>query len=329
LSFEELGHAWLKAFQCFRVSYISGSDGHNAMPKQANVDKNGETSVGEPLSLLIKEYIDQQIQNSKETDEPSKKKKWKNSWRSASPITKATFILASAVSIATVAYSIIAAFQLSEMKRTNSLTQQALNGSEDTLNKTLAKLQGQIDETHSLAGHAGDQATTAHSTLSVIQNQFRLDQRPYVLLAPTSRSGFDPSGHFFTDFFPVNYGKTPSIKGMTDRKMFIGDDAMHQADIWFRNFTKKLKETPLGAGSETLPQGIPGDQKGNWITITSAEPISQKSLSDIILSGNEKVVFVFSIRYTDSSSTPYRTDACFRLLTTGAMSQCPRHNDSY
>jgi hypothetical protein len=47
------------------------------------------------------------------------------------------------------------------MKRTNDLTQTALNGSNESLRKTLDKMQGQVDATNALAGHAKDQADNA------------------------------------------------------------------------------------------------------------------------------------------------------------------------
>lgn len=47
--------------------------------------------------------------------------------------------------------------QLAEMRHTNDLTQQALNQSGNTLNQTLAKMQGQIDATTKLYGEARKQ----------------------------------------------------------------------------------------------------------------------------------------------------------------------------
>ncbi len=103
------------------------------MPEQTDANNSGEAFEDGSLSPLIRAYIDQQIQNSKEADERSRKKKWKNSWRSASPITKGTFILGGAVAFATVAYSIIAGFELVQMKRTNGLTEEALQANAKSL----------------------------------------------------------------------------------------------------------------------------------------------------------------------------------------------------
>jgi hypothetical protein len=77
--------------------------------------------------------------------------------------------------------------QLSEMKRTNELTQQALKGNNDALQSTLVKMQGQVDATNVLAGHAKDQASsakqnadTAKATLQATIDNFHIEQRPWV-----------------------------------------------------------------------------------------------------------------------------------------------------
>jgi hypothetical protein len=52
------------------------------------------------------------------------RKSWKRSWRSASPITKATLIFSAIAAIATVAYAVIAAYQLLDLREaTKSATQ--------------------------------------------------------------------------------------------------------------------------------------------------------------------------------------------------------------
>ena len=66
----------------------------------------------------------------------TKERKWRNSWRSASPITKGSFVIAAAVGCATIAYAFIAYFQLgtmdgtlAEMKRSGTQsTQQMWSG---------------------------------------------------------------------------------------------------------------------------------------------------------------------------------------------------------
>ena len=53
--------------------------------------------------------------------------------------------------------------QLREMRHTNELTQQALNGSDITLSQTLEKMQGQITQMSRVADQAAVQAAAAKS----------------------------------------------------------------------------------------------------------------------------------------------------------------------
>jgi hypothetical protein len=59
------------------------------------------------------------------------------------------------------AYTWFTCLQWLQIRWTNRLTREALNDNDKTLSQTLAKLQGQIDATNVLAGHAKDQADHA------------------------------------------------------------------------------------------------------------------------------------------------------------------------
>ena len=96
------------------------------MPNHTEPNDDPESSKTEPIPPLLKAYIDGQLQNLHNIEQDSRKKRWKHAWRSASPITKGTFILTTSVAVATIAYVVIAALQLCEMRHTNQLTQSAL-----------------------------------------------------------------------------------------------------------------------------------------------------------------------------------------------------------
>jgi hypothetical protein len=101
----------------FRVSHSSYAG--VPMPNQNEHNDSREGSENEPISKSLKTYIDEQIKKAYDTDQDPKKKRWKHSWRSASPITRGTFLLTFSAAFATVAYAVIAAFQLSAMRDTN------------------------------------------------------------------------------------------------------------------------------------------------------------------------------------------------------------------
>jgi hypothetical protein len=60
--------------------------------------------------------------------------------------------------VALIVYTIFSVLQWAQIRWTNRLTREALDGSNYSLKQTLAKMQRQIDEMHSLATNAGTQA---------------------------------------------------------------------------------------------------------------------------------------------------------------------------
>ncbi len=88
-------------------------------------------------------------------------------------------------------YTYYAGHQLTEMRRTNDLTQQALNGSNQSLSETIAQMQEQSDQTGRLADNAGTQATqtkllardTHNLSLAAKTQASALDQQVKLLTA--------------------------------------------------------------------------------------------------------------------------------------------------
>jgi hypothetical protein len=89
------------------------------MAKQVNPGGGKRGTDEGSMPPAIKEYIDDQIQQSykRQDDGAPHKKRWKYSWRSASPITRGTFTMAALVCVATIANSVLGRFQLESMNR--------------------------------------------------------------------------------------------------------------------------------------------------------------------------------------------------------------------
>ncbi len=83
---------------------------------------------------------------------------WWQRFKRSSAHTQANIVCTFIVMVATIAYVAVATLQWLEIKRTNTLTQQALNGSGTALTQTLTKMQGQVDAMNKLADKAGIQA---------------------------------------------------------------------------------------------------------------------------------------------------------------------------
>lgn len=87
---------------------------------------------------------------------------WFQRFKRSTAHTQANIVCTFVVMLATIAYVIVAGLQWLEIKRTNSLTQQALNGNGVALTETLKKMQAQVDATSSLYVEAQKQTTLMH-----------------------------------------------------------------------------------------------------------------------------------------------------------------------
>lgn len=88
---------------------------------EAHDPKRGEDQADvQAFPPLVKAYIDKQVEHAvkQHTEAESKAKKFRNSWRAASPITKGSFYMTAGIAAATIAYAITAIFQLIAMHST-------------------------------------------------------------------------------------------------------------------------------------------------------------------------------------------------------------------
>lgn len=169
---------------------------------------NGEEDTDiKPLSTLIKAYIDQQIQDAikKQEEALPKKKKWRNSWRATSLITKASLFLSLAAVAATIAYTIAAWRTLVVMRQisTDSSAQTAqlidaanqmkaaawgfrgsAQGIDGNIGSAVGKLQLQVDQIKRSADAAKTASDTAKRQLALTEKQFEIAERPMVSVTP-------------------------------------------------------------------------------------------------------------------------------------------------
>ena len=104
------------------------------MPDNPNPDDANKNPYDQALDALIEAKVNDAVKKTQiNQSEPNKKKKWRNSWRSASPLTKAALIVSGFVALATIANSIAAGIQswtmgkqLEEMKGGGQQTERLL-----------------------------------------------------------------------------------------------------------------------------------------------------------------------------------------------------------
>jgi hypothetical protein len=158
----------------------------------------------------------------------------------------------------------------------------------------------------------------ANQAIKQAHDQFISELRPFIYFASKDESGFDRDRRFWVALYPVNYGKTPAFGVRGSRKMFVGTEALKQADAWFANL-EKAPHALIGSGIMPPSQSVDG-----YHTIISDDPILP---NDPALAKDFGIVFTERLQYTDLYRTDfYQTDYCYGRLASGAVGQCPSHN---
>jgi hypothetical protein len=112
------------------------------------------------------------------------------------------------------------------------------------------------------AGFAGWQDCLTRAAISDAREQFVKDQRPYVWsleYTPTKDAPHIVANEkMWANISWVNYGKSPAIRAKGTGKIFVGPDAMQQADKWFASLG--AGPLPSEPNAETIiAPGIPSD----------------------------------------------------------------------
>ncbi len=172
----------------------------------ANDPYRGEDQANiQALSSLAKAYVDQQIENAIEQYDASqtKIKRFRNSWRSASPITKGSFVMTAGIALATIIYAFIAwrtlramrsiaddnskqTYQMieaaNEIKHAGWTFSGAAIGTNNAVWGAVGKLNAQAKATSAVAGAAGKQATQALVQATATQKLVET-QRPWLAVS--------------------------------------------------------------------------------------------------------------------------------------------------
>ena len=270
------------------------------MPELTNPKDDGHDASDSSIDPLIKAYIDEKIQKAQEDEEIPRKKKWKNSWRSASPITKGTFIITAAIATSTIAYTLISLLALGPMKESSRAAKDAAYAScisSQVARSTLIQYQNSAEDSRlgSIASYAQalvamqGQKTFVDADFTIPGN--RPYGRPLSLLVHLKNTGkSDASNISFTGWVIIakpNSGAT----GMKAKKRLL--------------FT--VQKDSMRVGEQFLPD-IPGTtREGNThgmyvpaINATGDLFIDTAELDKAVFNQHDMAVFAFyTISYED------------------------------
>jgi hypothetical protein len=153
-----------------------------------------------------------------------------------------------------------------------------------------------------------------------------MDQRPYVLVEDIKGQTLDfkKGENARWDIQFVNYGKSPSIKEVTDAHVWVGKNAVAMMDNYFRNLPEIV---PPKSAEFIVPPNASGGPNGfHYVTVWSDAVINP---DDVVFMKAEDggVIMAGRTWYYDIFGESHRTDFCRHTLVSGAVSDCPRHNE--
>lgn len=159
--------------------------------------------------------------------------------------------------------------------------------------------------------------------MSNSRSQFQQDQRPYLIygITPNTLVAGRPIS---VNISLGNYGKSPAVKVKGRGAIFLGVDAMKQADQWFE--LEAPKPLPTNVGTIVSPGTSATSEKPQFSTLTSSNVVSQQEL-DFLTNFDFSIVIVSRHEYFDIAGNRYWTDSCYSYLMTGAIPNCPKHNE--
>jgi hypothetical protein len=252
---------------------------------------------------------------------------WWQRFKKSSAHTQANIVCTILIMVATIAYSIVAGLQLHEIKRTNDLTQTALNGSSTALSQTLAKMQGQIDAMNKQFPEIQRSSTAAQTSAKNAHADFIRDERAWMGVSFGQGNISLADGQpFSVPLTFINTGKTPAknVEGWIVVGIF---DNGERLDFKYRHGHAHYRIHggtifPNGPMTESF-QGIKHGKK-------HAEPILiTPSNRENVSSGRAFLIIHGKIAYTDIFGIKHWTTFCrFANQPSLISEECTRYNDT-
>jgi len=286
----------------------------SAVRDTAQTWEKKESEIGSTIAAAIKTATDTVPQYEK-----CQRKKEHNLQRGLFWVALFAAVSAAAAAAGALYYAGIANGQLTEMRTTNDLTKRALGNGDESLKQTLAKMQGQIDETGKLSDQTsrlGDAANTANI------NAVNAD-RPWM-------GGYIQVNNFAVGKMPVitivfsNSGKRPARITLVRYRAMLYPHFPDDPDKEYGDFDI-ANSTAIAVPGQ--PIGIPSSQ---------AAPIDQVIFDELNQHPKDATYFVFAkCEYTDMRTGRKRwTHLCVQysppnLFGTGSgFNACPEYNET-
>lgn len=204
--------------------------------------------------------------------------------------------------------------QLGQMReQTKAMQDQLAEMSADT--KAIAEaIKAQAEETRNLA-------TATQESLTVTKEQFAEGIRPYVWVKDTGKPHISVGDKASIHIFYTNVGHSPAIVARQKHQMFFGEEAYriaHGKEV--PGFLPKFTSPARRDSGNILPTNMP-----KYETAWSSETITPADLEYVKTNDFGWLVMGY-FEYFDTIGNAYYTKYCRFHWLSGAIGNCPHHN---
>jgi len=311
------------------------------MPGTDNPNRSeGQSGAQSPPSLL-ETQIDQQIEHAikQHYETEHKRKKFRNAWRSASPITKGSFYMTAGIAAATIVYALVAIFQLVSMRTT-------LGVMKTSSDKSSQQMWSAIDNINWMARSMDLSQKSAQQAIEANQSLSDEDRRPWVSLLRIDCTGcsatqeFSKTSHSVTQWFEsagisaviVNTGRTPALHMDADATMEVltAGEGIPTWDSLIARQKKLVKEHPNLPPVNVQPKFAALGPNG--VQVIEVSTTKERWGREFFASPSEKhimwIVGKITYRDTTPNSVTHTTTFClFNEAWDGTFVFCPTGND--
>ena len=229
------------------------------------------------------------------------------------------FIVAVATLIVVVGTAIVFWDQFREMNsQTDILAISARQARRDSAEASITT-QKQLDI-------AREQAAALENQVGTLRSNFTKEQRP-IVVAAIVKPYLQAQTRITANIFWGNYGKSVALRTKGRGRIFWGTNAVNDAYEWFSG--EAMEPYPKDVGGVIIPPGVPANENApdsHRSTLLSDGIITKTDL-DWIVANDFSAVIVSRQDYFDQLGNHYWTEGCWSHFASGAIPQCPKHNE--
>jgi hypothetical protein len=195
------------------------------------------------------------------------------------------------------------------------------------MQKAYPEIRKQADAAKLQSEAAKLQADAAKTSIEIAHQNFMMDMRPFVAVSDIANERLvaKTGDKVRWDIQYINYGKSPTKKGVVTAHVWFGEKALASASQFFEQLSSAPPSQWLDFLIPPNANAKPNDNGFTFISILSDTEFADPDKS-FVATHDRGIVLAGRFWYTDVFDEPHHTDFCRFTLVTGAIANCGLYN---